>query len=182
MWPHVVQIGPVLGEGGFAKVTRGKHKITGAKVAIKTIDLCKIQADKLEMLRNEIEVMKMLDHPNIVRLYETFSDNDAFKLHLVMEICEGGDLLDFLIKTEILENGTKSWCDPEHGGAEHAFSERQIAQLAAKMFGALQYLHSRDIAHRDIKPENFLLEARATDLEGSPFAGGEIKMIDFGFR
>jgi calcium-dependent protein kinase len=179
-WPHV-QLGPVLGEGGFATVRRAKHKITGARVAVKTIDLCKIQKDKLEMLENEIEVMRMLDHPNIVRLYETYSDRDQFKLHLVMELCEGGDLLDFLIKTEILENGTKSWSDPENGGDARVFSERQIAQLAAKMVGALQYLHSRDIAHRDIKPENFLLEARATDLEGSPFAGGEIKMIDFGF-
>jgi len=172
----------ILGEGGFAKVTKGSHKITGKSVAIKSIDLYKIQTDKLGMLKNEIEVMKMLDHPNIVRLYETFSDTENHKLHLVMELCEGGDLLDFLIKTEILENGTKSWSDPDSGSTiTHAFTEFQISKLAAKMFSALQYLHSLDIAHRDIKPENFLLEARAEDLDGSPFAGGEIKMIDFGF-
>ena len=60
------------------------------------------------MLQYEIDVMKMLDHPNIVRLYETFHDEDNHVMHLVMELCEGGDLLDFVLKTEIQENGTIS--------------------------------------------------------------------------
>ncbi len=101
----VYKKGKVLGEGGFAKVYKGKHRITGKEVAIKTIELCKIPADKLDMLQYEIEVMKMLDHPNIVRLYETFHDEDNHLMHLVMELCEGGDLLDFVLKTEIQENG-----------------------------------------------------------------------------
>jgi serine/threonine protein kinase len=103
----VYQKGKVLGEGGFAKVYKGKHRITGKEVAIKTIQLCKIPADKLDMLQYEIEVMKMLDHPNIVRLYETFHDEDNHVMHLVMELCEGGDLLDFVLKTEIQENGSR---------------------------------------------------------------------------
>lgn len=103
----VYQKGKVLGEGGFAKVYKGKHRITGKEVAIKTIELCKIPADKLDMLQYEIEVMKMLDHPNIVRLYETFHDEDNHVMHLVMELCEGGDLLDFVLKTEIQENGSR---------------------------------------------------------------------------
>ena len=60
----------VLGEGGFATVYHGTHRITKKVYAIKSIDLYKIHADKLDMLRNEVDVMKLLDHPNIVRLYE----------------------------------------------------------------------------------------------------------------
>ncbi|EKX35163.1 hypothetical protein GUITHDRAFT_90329 [Guillardia theta CCMP2712] len=103
----------------------------------------------------QIEVMKMLDHPNIVRLYETYSEKE--KLHLVMEHCEGGDLFDFLMKT-------------------YQLTERGISELVAKMLSAVNYLHQRGIAHRDIKPENFLLESKASH-EGF----GEIKIIDFGF-
>eukprot|EP00802_Teleaulax_amphioxeia_P010039 Tamp_10064.p1 GENE.Tamp_10064~~Tamp_10064.p1 ORF type:complete len:428 (+),score=89.58 Tamp_10064:2-1285(+) len=175
----VYSFGAALGAGGFGKVWKGVHRITGKRVAVKTIDLCKIPADKLDELKNEVAIMKMLDHPSIVRLYETFMDAENHQLHLVMEMCEGGDLLDFLLKVEIDENdGQKTWRD---GGSSHVVTEGHISQLAAKMMSALQYLHSCGIAHRDIKPENFLLEAPAGDLEGSPFAGGEIKMIDFGF-
>ena len=176
-------LGEVLGEGGFAQVRRATHKITGQQVAIKSIDLCKIKPDKLDMLKNEIEVMKMLDHPSIVRLYETFQDPEHHKLHLAMELCEGGDLLDFLVKCDVKDDGSKWWSGESSTGSvmSHCLTEHQIAQLAGKMLSALHYLHSRSIAHRDIKPENFLLEARAGDEHGSPFAGGEIKMIDFGF-
>mmetsp|Transcript_57761 Transcript_57761/g.135863 ORF Transcript_57761/g.135863 Transcript_57761/m.135863 type:complete len:803 (-) Transcript_57761:221-2629(-) len=162
----------VLGEGGFATVRQARHKKTGKKVAIKTIDLFKIQADKLDMLQNEVEVMKMLDHPNIVRLYETYAEDD--KLHLVMEHCSGGDLFDFLMKTNIEEGGHKTWSDGE--GVQYALTEKRVSALVHKMLSAVNYLHARGIAHRDIKPENFLLETKATN-EGP----GEIKMIDFGF-
>jgi len=168
----VYDVKDILGEGGFATVRSGRHKLTGKKVAIKTIDLFKIQSDKLEMLQNEVEVMKMLDHPNIVRLYETFSEED--KLHLVMEHCAGGDLFDFLMKTNIEESGHKTWSDGE--GVQYALTEKRVSALVAKMLGAVNYLHARGIAHRDIKPENFLLEAKATN-DGP----GEIKIIDFGF-
>jgi len=168
----VYKIEDILGEGGFATVRSAKHKITGRKVAVKTIDLFKIQTGKLDMLRNEIEVMKMLDHPNIVRLYETYSEKE--KLHLVMEHCEGGDLFDFLMKTSIEEGGSKTWSDGQ--GAEYQLTERGISELVAKMLSAVNYLHQRGIAHRDIKPENFLLESKASH-EGF----GEIKIIDFGF-
>jgi len=178
----VYQMGKVLGEGGFAKVCKGKHRITGKEVAIKSINLRKIKSDKLDMLKNEIEVMKMLDHPNIVRLYETFHDEQNHVMHLVMELCEGGDLLEFLLKINFQENGTKIWSNVESGGSTTlCFTEHLVSQFASKMFSAVQYLHSLDIVHRDLKPENFMLEARAEDLDGSPFEGGETKMIDFGF-
>ena len=98
----------VLGEGGFATVRRGTHRITKNVYAIKTIDLCKIRVDQLDSLRNEVNIMKMLDHPNVVKLYETFEEEN--KLHLVLELCEGGDLFEFIMKTSI-ESGQKTWTD-----------------------------------------------------------------------
>ena len=98
----------VLGEGGFATVRRGTHRITKNVYAIKTIDLCKIKVDQLDSLRNEVNIMKMLDHPNVVKLFETFEEEN--KLHLVLELCEGGDLFDFIMKTSI-ESGQKTWTD-----------------------------------------------------------------------
>ena len=74
--------------------------------AIKTIDLYKIKSDQLDSLRNEITIMKMLDHPNVIKLYETFEEES--KLHLVLELCEGGDLFDFITKTS-LDNGQLTW-------------------------------------------------------------------------
>jgi serine/threonine protein kinase len=98
----------VLGEGGFATVRKGIHRITKNVYAIKTIDLCKIRVDQLDSLRNEVNIMKMLDHPNVVKLYETFEEEN--KLHLVLELCEGGDLFEFIMKTSI-ESGQKTWSD-----------------------------------------------------------------------
>jgi serine/threonine protein kinase len=96
----------VLGEGGFATVRKGIHRMTKNVYAIKTIDLCKIRVDQLDSLRNEVNIMKMLDHPNVVKLYETFEEEN--KLHLVLELCEGGDLFEFIMN---IENGQKTWSD-----------------------------------------------------------------------
>uniref|UniRef100_A0A7S1GW29 cGMP-dependent protein kinase n=2 Tax=Hemiselmis andersenii TaxID=464988 RepID=A0A7S1GW29_HEMAN len=161
----------VLGEGGFATVYQGTHRITKKVFAVKSIDLYKIHADKLDMLRNEVEVMKLLDHPNIVRLYETYEEED--KLHLILELCEGGDLFDYLMKSSIEPSGEKTWSD---GDICYVLTEKRVASLVRKIMSAINYLHLRGIAHRDIKPENFLLESKA-NIEGP----GEIKVIDFGF-
>ena len=66
----------VLGEGGFATVRKGIHHVTKQVFAVKTIDLCKIKNDQLDLLRNEVNIMKMLDHPNVVKLYETFEEEN----------------------------------------------------------------------------------------------------------
>lgn len=100
---------PFAGEGGFATVRKARHRITQNTYAIKTIDLYKIKADQLDSLRNEITIMKMLDHPNVIKLYETFEEES--KLHLVLELCEGGDLFDFITKTSI-EDGQLIWHVP----------------------------------------------------------------------
>ncbi len=92
---------------------KGTHRITKNVYAIKTFDLCKIKDSYqvgLDSLYNEINSLKMLDHPNVIKLHETFED--ANKLHLVLELCEGGDLFEFITKSSIdLKSGQKTWTD-----------------------------------------------------------------------
>lgn len=95
--------------------------------------------------------MKEMEHPNIIRLYETFEDDQ--NVYLVMELCEGGELFDRII-------------------TEGTFSEKAAAAYVRQILSALFYLHNRGVCHRDIKPENFLL--------GSKHPDAQLKLIDFG--
>eukprot|EP01068_Selenidium_serpulae_P013690 Selendium_serpulae@DN5992_c0_g1_i2.p1 len=95
--------------------------------------------------------MKSLDHPNIVKLFETFEDERY--IYLVLELCKGGELFDRIIE-------------------EGCFSERNGAILMQEIFSPVHYLHSNHIMHRDLKPENFLFLNKSKD---SP-----LKIIDFG--
>ncbi len=95
--------------------------------------------------------MKQMEHPNIVRLFETFEDED--NVYLVMELCEGGELFDRLISV-------------------HTFSEHHAALYVKQILSALFYLHKQGVCHRDIKPENFLFSSTQAD--------AQLKLIDFG--
>lgn len=138
-----------IGEGSYGSVCRGIHKKTGEVRAIKTISKSRLVF--LPRFRQEISIMKELEHPNIVRLYETFEDNE--NIYLVMELCSGGELFDQIIKAGF-------------------FSEREAAVAVKQMLNAVFYLHTHKICHRDLKPENFLLSAPSID--------SELKLIDFG--
>merc|ERR1719387_470124 len=106
-----------------------------------------------EDLQAEIDIMRVLDHPNIVRLQETFEDKRY--IYLVMELCEGGELFDRIVESK-------------------HFTEHLAAICARQMLLALNYMHQNLIMHRDLKPENFLLATKA-DIEDTP-----LKLIDFG--
>ncbi|KAA6391415.1 MAG: putative Calcium/calmodulin-dependent protein kinase type 1 [Streblomastix strix] len=142
-----------LGEGSFAKVKKGKNKKTGQFVAIKFINKSNIVTDprQIESLFNEINIMKSMNHPAIISLYEVYELDD--KLCLVMELVTGGQLLD-----KIIDRGS--------------YSERDASQLMLSIFQAIKYMHDRGIAHRDLKPQNILYE---NDSPLSP-----IKVSDFG--
>merc|ERR1719222_421856 len=84
-----------LGAGGSAVVFKAAERATHIMRAIKRVT--KKEVKDVEYLQNEIQIMKLLDPPNIPRLYETFEDDKH--LYLVMELCEGGDLLDKLLET-----------------------------------------------------------------------------------
>lgn len=138
-----------LGQGTYGSVCKGRNKDTGQIRAIKTIS--KSQVKNLERFRLEISIMKSLDHPNIIKLFETFEDHR--NIYLVMELSQGGELFDRVIE-------------------EGHFTEKDAAGLMKQIFFAVHYLHSNHIMHRDLKPENFLFLNKSRD---SP-----LKIIDFG--
>ncbi|KAA6383280.1 MAG: putative protein serine/threonine kinase [Streblomastix strix] len=142
-----------LGEGSFGKVKKGKNKKTGQFVAIKFINKSNVIKDlhQIDSLFNEINIMKNMNHPGIISLYEVYELDD--KLCLVMELVKGGQLLD-----KISDRGS--------------YSERDAQQLMLSIFQAIKYMHDRGIAHRDLKPQNILYE---TENPLSP-----IKVSDFG--
>lgn len=147
-----------LGEGSYGTVKRGKHKHTNAIRAVKTIKKKSVKDEKQRARLNaEIDIQMKLDHPNIVKYFDSYEDNQ--NIYLILELCDGGELFD-----RILEETEK------HEGS--AFSEQDVARYMKQILGAMQYLHSRNYAHRDIKPENFLLQNKSRD--------AEIKVIDFG--
>ena len=123
--------------------------------AIKSIRKAKVS--KIEVLKREIEILKEVKHPNIIELIDVFEDSKY--LHLVTELCTGGELFDRIIaKTQ---------------SAEGHFSEHDAAQLVCDILDAIKYCHDvKGIVHRDLKPENFLY---LTEAEDAP-----IKIIDFG--
>jgi len=138
-----------LGQGTYGTVSKGTDKTTGAVRAIKTMPKKDIKNEA--RFKAEISIMKQLDHPNIIKLYETFEDKQ--NTYLVLELCTGGELFDRIIATGF-------------------FSEKQAAMLMKQVFMAMNYLHQNHIMHRDLKPENFLFANKSPD---SP-----LKVIDFG--
>lgn len=139
----------VLGRGTWGEVRLIEDKVTGVSKASKRIPKCYVEDS--DRLRQEIELMKTLDHPNIVRLYETF--DDGCDVYIVMEFCSGGELFDRLT-------------------SRATFDEATACTLMRQILAAVSYCHSRRIAHRDLKSENFLFLNETPD---SP-----LKLIDFG--
>jgi calcium-dependent protein kinase len=88
-----------------------------------------------EKLREEIEILRTLDHPNVLRLYESFEDGKT--VYLVMELCKGGDLFERLQEDR--------YC-----------TDKYCSEIAAQICGALAHCHNEGICHRDLKPENLL--------------------------
>ena len=145
-----------LGSGSFGKVFLAQNKYTKEKVAMKEIK--KSNKDLLSdgEIKDEIDILKSLDHPDIVRIIESFNTKDSYVL--VTEYCEGGELYDQV---------------------RNQLSETQIAVIFKQLLSGLAYLHSHNIVHRDLKLENILIQ----EIEKSKTTGEDlfnIKIIDFG--
>mmetsp|Transcript_1019 Transcript_1019/g.1302 ORF Transcript_1019/g.1302 Transcript_1019/m.1302 type:complete len:258 (-) Transcript_1019:724-1497(-) len=145
------RIGKVLGEGAFGEVRLCVHRDSGAQRAVKVLRKSHMDEDEKRMLFNEINILKDIDHPNIVKMYEFFEDEKRY--YIVTEICKGGELFD-----EILASGR--------------FNEKNAAVLIKQVLSCINYCHNAHIVHRDLKPENILLEANKEF--------DQIKIIDFG--
>ncbi|CAG9320046.1 unnamed protein product [Blepharisma stoltei] len=141
-----------IGSGRFGNVKKAlsKDKKVEQEFAIKSIPKSKVIGD-LEVLLRELAYLMIVDHPNIIRLYEVYEDSKY--IHLVLELCTGGELF-----TQLLEKGK--------------YAESEAARIIYSILHALSHLHSLGIVHRDIKPENILFS--------TPDSDAEIKLIDFG--
>mmetsp|Transcript_104625 Transcript_104625/g.272323 ORF Transcript_104625/g.272323 Transcript_104625/m.272323 type:complete len:495 (+) Transcript_104625:75-1559(+) len=140
-----------LGEGSYGSVSKAKNKASGAIRACKSIS--KAQMKNVDRFKQEIAIMKMMDHPNIIKLYESFEDHR--NIYLVMELSNGGELFD-----KIIESGH--------------FNEVQAAILMQQIVRAIYYMHENHVVHRDLKPENFLFMTK------EPIEKNLLKIIDFG--
>ncbi|KYB28374.1 MAP/microtubule affinity-regulating kinase 3-like Protein [Tribolium castaneum] len=127
-----------IGKGNFAKVKLAKHVPTGKEVAIKIIDKTQLNPSSLQKLFREVRIMKMLDHPNIVKLFQVIETDKT--LYLVMEYASGGEVFDYLVL---------------HGRMKEKEARSKFRQIVS----AVQYCHQKRIIHRDLKAENLLLDS-----------------------
>ncbi|CAB3994469.1 MAP microtubule affinity-regulating kinase 3 isoform X4 [Paramuricea clavata] len=127
-----------IGKGNFAKVKLAKHTPTDKEVAIKIIDKTQLNPSSLQKLFREVRIMKFLDHPNIVKLYEVIETDKT--LYLVMEYASGGEVFDYLVA---------------HGRMKEKEARAKFRQIVS----AVQYCHQKHVIHRDLKAENLLLDS-----------------------
>ncbi len=164
-------IGKKLGGGTFACFTHAGaygevyvcvHKTSHLTRAVKVMDKTAIEESEKERFLSEIKILKMMDHPNIVKLYEVYQDRKRYYLvtelssqqtNVLCRLCTGGELFDRLAKDKIMD-------------------EHDSASIMKQLLSAVVYCHANNVVHRDLKPENLLLE--------SPEENARIKVIDFG--
>jgi len=158
-------LGKTLGEGSFGAVFKASIKATDAIRAVKRIPLPKAGRDKdtrLDFLKEEIRVAKLLDHPGIVKLFEVFEDQKS--VYMVMELCRDGDL--------------------EEHVTEGGMNELDAATVMQQILRGVAYMHNHKIAHRDLKSENMLLCLRPPAKKGSKHVHSKfesaIRISDFG--
>ncbi|KAJ1299043.1 hypothetical protein BS78_01G501500 [Paspalum vaginatum] len=142
----------MVGKGSFAEVFRAAHRRTGARVAVKAIDRRRVDKRVHDGILQEREILKSIDHPNILRLLDTIDTKKM--MYLVLEYCDGGDLDGFLRK---------------HGRLPESTAKDLMRQLAE----GLKVLRGRNIVHRDLKPQNLLLSTNGD--------ATVLKIGDFGF-
>lgn len=142
-----------IGEGKFGLVKLGVHKKTKERVAIKIIKKESMtNAADVELVKSEIDIMKLCRHHNVVKLLDHFEN--AEYIFIVMEYLPGGDLGEYLSKIK------------------YKVSEERAATIMFQLASGINYLHQYGILHRDLKPENILLSECSEK--------GVVKIMDFG--
>uniref|UniRef100_A0A672RT01 non-specific serine/threonine protein kinase n=1 Tax=Sinocyclocheilus grahami TaxID=75366 RepID=A0A672RT01_SINGR len=127
-----------LGKGNFAVVKLARHKVTKTQVAIKIIDKTRLNSANLEKIYREVQIMKLLNHPHIIKLYQVMETKDM--LYIVTEYAKNGEMFDYLTS-----NGR--------------MSENEARKKFWQILTAVDYCHRHHIVHRDLKTENLLLDA-----------------------
>jgi calcium-dependent protein kinase len=158
--------GNLLGKGAFGNVYESKNPIFDNKIAMKIIDKNKInindinndiQNEEKEDMKSEINILKKLSHPNIVRIFEFYETDNYF--YLITEFCKGGELSNYINK--------------------NILSEAQLCVIFYQVFSGLIYLHENHIIHGDLKPQNILISSIENNSEFKEKYAW-IKIIDFG--
>lgn len=147
-------IGQTLGTGSFGTVRKGSVIATGAIRAIKSMKK-QGSVQWKRCMEKELQIFKLTDHPNIVKMYEVFEDKD--RLHLVLEYCAGGELHDRI----------------SHSGVP----EPEAALVMFQLLRGVVYLHKKLIAHRDLKAQNLLITTKG---RGPRAFENTVRITDFG--
>lgn len=146
------EINEKIGKGKFGIVKIATHKKTKQQYAIKIISKNAMTVQDLELALTEINILKLCQHPNIIKLYDVYDSPDF--IYIIMEYCKGGDLFTYI--------------ESRHFKLE----EKKVAEIIHKLSMAIYYIHSFGIVHRDLKPENTLM----TDNTDK----ADIRLLDFG--
>lgn len=144
-----------LGKGSYGSVYLATHRVTGDERAVKVMNVDKVTSYYLRKLHTEVSILKVLDHPNIVKLQDVFFGKRS--VYIVTDLCRGGELF------ELLNSGKNQG---------FVFREDRASRLMRDMISAVHYLHSKGIVHRDLKLENFLFETKTSS--------SSLVLIDFG--
>lgn len=151
-----------LGEGAYGCVYKVQNKTTQLVRAVKAIKRKHVDSTAFS---NEIAVLKTVDHPNIIKLFDCYYDNNYY--YMVEEYCSGGDLYDYIRKQKY-------------------FSEKKAAFILSQLLSAVNHLHKKSIVHRDLKPENIVFIKTKNEKEKANQSNKNnkedifIKLIDFG--
>ncbi|XP_060583686.1 serine/threonine-protein kinase BRSK2-like [Ruditapes philippinarum] len=128
-----------LGKGQTGLVKLGVHCVTGKRVAIKIVNREKLSESVLMKVEREIAIMKLIEHPHVLGLFDVY-ENKKY-LYLVLEHVSGGELFDYLVKKGRL-------------------TPKEARRFFRQIISALDFCHSHNICHRDLKPENLLLDEK----------------------
>mmetsp|Transcript_16428 Transcript_16428/g.24166 ORF Transcript_16428/g.24166 Transcript_16428/m.24166 type:complete len:376 (+) Transcript_16428:167-1294(+) len=150
-------ISPGVCQNDAVHIRRITHRETKIDYAVKIFHLAKLSEEEITRLQEEIDILVITNHPNVVRLEEVYeSDNEVY---LVQELCEGGDLFEWLTSSFKREQHPDIW-------------EEKCVNIVRQILSGVRYLHSKGIVHRDLKLENIVFESKDDN--------SKIKIIDFG--